>query len=69
MVHDGLANRLEATADKCRYHAASASDSEVAKTLTEIAAEMEAALALLQSAPERSHDGSVLGSGSDVAPA
>lgn len=54
MVQDGLANRLEATADKCRSHAATASDPDVANTLAQIAAEMEAALALLQSASERS---------------
>ena len=44
MSTEGLIERLQATSAKCRQHAATASDPEVARSLLKLAEEMEAAL-------------------------
>jgi hypothetical protein len=53
MKPDGMIERLQSTAERCRHHAATASDPEVAQTLVRIAEEMEAVLPTLQMDSDR----------------
>jgi hypothetical protein len=48
MSSNAMIERLKCTADQCRNQAQTASDPEAANTLIQLAAEMEAVIAMLQ---------------------